>query len=65
MNRTPENNVTCSFCGKGRDEVRYKLITGGPGIFICDECVEVCNEVLAEYRREDGNLADNQISNNE
>jgi len=65
MNRTPENNVTCSFCGKGRDEVRYKLITGGPGIFICDECVEVCNEVLAEYRREDGDLADNQISNNE
>ena len=65
MSRTPENNVTCSFCGKGRDEVRYKLITGGPGIFICDECVEVCNEVLAEYRREDGNLADNQISNNE
>jgi len=65
MNRTPENNVTCSFCGKGRDEVRYKLITGGPGIFICDECVEVCNEVLAEYRREDGDVADNQISNNE
>ena len=65
MSRTPENNVTCSFCGKARDEVRYKLITGGPGIFICDECVEVCNEVLAEYRREDGNLADNQISNNE
>ena len=65
MNRTPENNVTCSFCGKARDEVRYKLITGGPGIFICDECVEVCNEVLAEYRREDGDLADNQISNNE
>jgi len=65
MSRAPENNVTCSFCGKGRDEVRYKLITGGPGIFICDECVEVCNEVLAEYRREDGDLADNQISNNE
>ena len=65
MSRTPENNVTCSFCGKARDEVRYKLITGGPGIFICDECVEVCNEVLAEYRREDGDLADNQISNNE
>lgn len=65
MNRTPDNNVTCSFCGKGRDEVRYKLITGGPGIFICDECVEVCNEVLAEYRREDGDVADNQISNNE
>ncbi|MDP6595075.1 MAG: ATP-dependent protease ATP-binding subunit ClpX [Candidatus Poribacteria bacterium] len=65
MNRTPENNVTCSFCGKGRDEVRYKLITGGPGIFICDECVEVCNEVLAEYRCEDEDVANNQTSNNE
>ena len=65
MNRTPENNVTCSFCGKGRDEVRYKLITGGPGIFICDECVEVCNEVLTEYRCEDEDVANNQISNNE
>jgi len=65
MNRTPENNVTCSFCGKGRDEVRYKLITGGPGIFICDECVEVCNEVLAEYRGEDEDVANNEISNNE
>ncbi len=34
----------CSFCGKGNDKVR-KLIAG-PGVFICDQCVHLCNEVL-------------------
>ncbi len=62
MDRTSESNITCSFCGKSRDEVRYKLITGGPGIFICDECVEVCNEVLAEYRREEDIETEGQTS---
>lgn len=37
--------VTCSFCGKGKDEVK-KIITG-PKVCICDECVEVCNDILA------------------
>jgi hypothetical protein len=35
----------CSFCGKGQDQVR-KLVAG-PGVFICNECVELCTEVLA------------------
>ncbi len=65
MDRTSESNITCSFCGKNRDEVRYKLITGGPGIFICDECVEVCNEVLAEYRREEEVEAEGQVTSDE
>ena len=34
----------CSFCGKGQDEVR-KLIAG-PGVFICDQCIELCQEAL-------------------
>ena len=34
----------CSFCGKGKDKVR-KLVAG-PGVFICDQCVHLCNEVL-------------------
>jgi ATP-dependent Clp protease ATP-binding subunit ClpX len=34
----------CSFCGKGQDKVR-KLVAG-PGVFICDGCIELCNEVL-------------------
>jgi DNA-binding CsgD family transcriptional regulator len=36
----------CSFCGKGQDEVR-KLIAG-PGVFICDQCIELCQEVLKD-----------------
>jgi ATP-dependent Clp protease ATP-binding subunit ClpX len=38
--------VRCSFCGKAREAVA-KLIAG-PGVFICDECVDRCNEILAE-----------------
>jgi hypothetical protein len=37
--------VRCSFCGKERDEV--EKIIGGPGVFICSECVRICNEVLS------------------
>ena len=37
--------VRCSFCGKERDEV--EKIIGGPGVFICNECVSICNEVLS------------------
>lgn len=39
----------CSFCGKGQDQVR-KLVAG-PGVYICDGCVELCNEVLADHNR--------------
>ena len=39
-------DLYCSFCGKHQDEVR-KLIAG-PGVYICDECVELCNEILRE-----------------
>ncbi len=41
-----EEKIKCSFCGKGHDEVR-KLIAG-PTVYICDECVELCNEIIAE-----------------
>ena len=40
------NNYRCSFCGKGQDEVK-KLIAG-PTVFICDECIELCNEIMVE-----------------
>lgn len=39
-------NLTCSFCGKTQDEVR-KLVAG-PSVYICDECVELCNDILTE-----------------
>lgn len=40
------NKLKCSFCGKSQDQVK-KLIAG-PGVYICDECIELCNEILAE-----------------
>jgi ATP-dependent Clp protease ATP-binding subunit ClpX len=40
----------CSFCGKSQDEVR-KLIAG-PTVYICDECIELCNEIIAEETEE-------------
>ncbi|MDY0000501.1 MAG: ATP-dependent Clp protease ATP-binding subunit ClpX [Polyangia bacterium] len=42
---TGMDNLSCSFCGKNRREVR-KLISG-PKVFICDECVSLCNEIIA------------------
>ena len=36
----------CSFCGKSQNEVR-KLIAG-PSVFICDECVDLCNDIIRE-----------------
>ncbi|MDI6800974.1 MAG: ATP-dependent Clp protease ATP-binding subunit ClpX [Thermodesulfovibrionales bacterium] len=41
-----ENVLRCSFCGKGQDEVK-KLIAG-PMVYICDECVGLCNEIIDE-----------------
>ncbi|MCI8505650.1 MAG: ATP-dependent Clp protease ATP-binding subunit ClpX [Lachnospiraceae bacterium] len=40
-------DVRCSFCGKSQEQVR-KLIAGGKDIYICDECVELCAELIAE-----------------
>jgi ATP-dependent Clp protease ATP-binding subunit ClpX len=44
----------CSFCGKSQDDVR-KLVAG-PGVYICDECIELCNDILVEE------LSDNNSS---
>lgn len=48
MSRTAESIdlLKCSFCGKTQRQVR-KLIAG-PGVYICDECIELCNEIIAE-----------------
>ncbi|MBZ0252085.1 MAG: AAA family ATPase, partial [Candidatus Methylomirabilis sp.] len=40
------NNLVCSFCGKRQFEVR-KLIAG-PTVYICDECIELCNDIISE-----------------
>ena len=40
------DDLMCSFCGKSQDEVK-KLIAG-PSVYICDECIQLCNEIIAE-----------------
>ena len=45
-NGDSKNTLYCSFCGKSQHEVR-KLIAG-PTVFICDECVELCNDIIRE-----------------
>lgn len=45
---TYNGTLCCSFCGKSQKEVK-KLIAG-PGVYICDECIELCNDIIAEER---------------
>jgi ATP-dependent Clp protease ATP-binding subunit ClpX len=50
--REDNANLSCSFCGKSQREVK-KLIAG-PTVYICDECIELCNDIIAEeYGREE------------
>jgi ATP-dependent Clp protease ATP-binding subunit ClpX len=46
--------LSCSFCGKGQEEVR-KLIAG-PTAYICDECITLCNDIIAEERSDDASV---------
>ncbi|NEO14493.1 MULTISPECIES: ATP-dependent protease ATP-binding subunit ClpX [unclassified Moorena] len=47
-----DSHLKCSFCGKSQEQVR-KLIAG-PGVYICDECVDLCNEILDEELLDSG-----------
>ena len=42
-----KKDIKCSFCGKSQDQVK-KLIAGPEGVFICDECIEVCMEIVED-----------------
>ncbi|HHY93022.1 MAG TPA: ATP-dependent Clp protease ATP-binding subunit ClpX [Firmicutes bacterium] len=46
-----KGQLKCSFCGKTQDQVR-KLVAG-PGVYICDECIELCNEIIEEELSDD------------
>jgi hypothetical protein len=50
--RRGKADLACSFCGKSRQQT--ERLIGGPGVYICDECVDLCNEILAEERDEPG-----------
>ncbi len=43
----PPPHYACSFCGRGREEVEH-LIAGPQGVYICNECVALCNTILTE-----------------
>jgi ATP-dependent Clp protease ATP-binding subunit ClpX len=49
-----KGQLKCSFCGKTQDQVR-KLVAG-PGVYICDECIELCNEIIEEELSEEMEL---------
>ena len=48
----PDISCVCSFCGKNQEEVG-KLIAG-PNVYICDECIALCNEIMTDSSEEDG-----------
>ncbi|MGI6153201.1 MAG: ATP-dependent Clp protease ATP-binding subunit ClpX [Christensenellaceae bacterium] len=49
-NEFEDKQLKCSFCGKQQDQV--KRLIAGPGVFICDECVELCSEIIEEEFQE-------------
>ena len=46
-----KNQLKCSFCGKTQEQV--KKLVAGPGVYICDECIELCNEIIEEELTDD------------
>ena len=61
MKKRDDNaNLSCSFCGKSQREVK-KLIAG-PTVYICDECIELCNDIIAEeYGRDDSSQPTSRV----
>jgi len=58
-----DSHLKCSFCGKSQEQVR-KLIAG-PGVYICDECVDLCNEILDEELLDSNSAATQQPQRSE
>ena len=48
----PKSKIYCSFCGKPQDMVE-RLLSGPNGIYICDECIELCHEIIQEEHKAD------------
>jgi ATP-dependent Clp protease ATP-binding subunit ClpX len=58
MSSTTDKHLNCSFCGKSQEEV-HKLVAG-PSVFICDECISLCGEVIAEAEKAAPKTVDGQ-----
>ena len=63
--RNNDDKVRCSFCGKSQQQVR-KLIAGPNGAYICDECIDICSEIIEEelmgHSRQDDDNEDLDIN---
>lgn len=59
MSKSGDKVLYCSFCGKSQNEVK-KLIAG-PSVFVCDECVELCNDIIREETQETHPEADTHL----
>ena len=62
-NDTTPKSVRCSFCGKAQENVRK--IVAGPGVYICDECIELCNSIIEAdlYEDEKAGYTLNELNN--
>ena len=56
------SDIRCSFCNKTQDQVR-KLIAGPAGVYICDECVEICSDIIEEEYEEEEEVVDGEEIN--
>ena len=54
----PEDKIRCSFCGKSQEQVRKMIAGTGNNVFICDECIELCGEILEEELGEQMDVQD-------
>ena len=51
--------LKCSFCGKLQEQV--KKLVAGPGVYICDECIELCNEIIEEELGEETSVGGKEL----
>lgn len=58
--RMNEEKIRCSFCGKSQEQVR-KLIAGPNGAYICDECVDICSEIIEEEFEDEGFIEEKNL----
>ncbi len=61
MARNSDDKVRCSFCNKTQDQVK-KLIAGPAGVYICDECVDICADIIEEEYEEDPEVEEMEIN---
>ncbi len=54
QNKNQTKNIRCSFCGKAQEQVQR--IIAGPGVYICDECVKVCTDIIEEDLYDDSDI---------